>query len=55
MQDTYDILTGHGIGWALWNFRGTFGILNSGRDDVAYEDWYGLKLDRKMLELLRAH
>jgi len=42
-----------GFGWALWNFRGPFGILDSGRKDVAYEDFRGHKLDRKMLDLLR--
>ncbi|NLG15649.1 MAG: glycoside hydrolase family 5 protein [Lentisphaerae bacterium] len=41
-----------GWGWAMWNLRGSFGILDSGRDDVAYEDYQGHKLDRKMLELL---
>jgi endoglucanase len=41
-------------GWALWNLRGSFGIVNSGRHDVAYEDWRGHKLDRGMLEILRA-
>lgn len=43
-----------GFGWALWNFRGDFGVLDSGRKDVAYEDFKGHKLDRQMLELLRA-
>lgn len=42
-----------GWGWALWNFRGSFGILDSGRGDVDYEDFHGHKLDRKMLELLQ--
>ncbi len=42
-----------GWGWALWNLRGSFGILDSGRTDVAYEDFHGHKLDRKLLELLR--
>ena len=41
-----------GWGWALWNFRGAFGILDSGRDDVSYEDHHGHKLDRKFLDLL---
>lgn len=41
-----------GWGWAMWNFRGSFGILDSGREDVEYEDWHGHKLDREMLELL---
>jgi endoglucanase len=43
-----------GFGWALWNFRGSFGILDSGRSDVKYEDFHGRKLDREMLELVRA-
>jgi len=50
--DILDILTPHGIGYALWNFRGDFGIMDSGRLDVAYEEWYGHKLDRKLLDLL---
>jgi hypothetical protein len=44
-----------GWGWALWNFRGSFGVLDSGRKDVAYEDFRGHKLDRKMLDLLRKY
>ncbi|MCJ7778803.1 MAG: cellulase family glycosylhydrolase [Sedimentisphaerales bacterium] len=52
-RDVLEILTGFGIGWALWNFRGSFGILDSGREDVQYEDFHGHKLDRKLLELLQ--
>jgi hypothetical protein len=44
-----------GWGWALWNFRGDFGVLDSTRADVAYEAFEGHKLDRKMLELLRKY
>ena len=44
-----------GYGWALWNFRGTFGILDSGRADVQYEEWHGHKLDRAMLTLLQKY
>ena len=44
-----------GWGWALWNFRGSFGILDSGRSDVAYEEYNGRKLDRKMLALLQKY
>jgi endoglucanase len=42
-----------GWGWAMWNFRGGFGILDSNREDVKYEDFKGHKLDREMLELIR--
>ena len=50
--DVLDILGSNGIGIALWNFKGAFGILDSGRKDVNYEDWYGHKLDRKLLDLI---
>ncbi|MFO7936659.1 MAG: hypothetical protein R6V06_03530 [Kiritimatiellia bacterium] len=43
------------IGWALWNFDVSFGIINSGRDDVDYADFHGRKLDRRMLELLQRY
>jgi endoglucanase len=51
-SDTLDVFTENGIGFALWEFSGNFGVLDSGRRDVAYEDWYGHKLDRKLLDLL---
>ena len=44
-----------GWGWSLWNWRGSFGVLDSGRDDVAYENVEGHKLDRKLLELLQKY
>lgn len=50
--DVLDILTTHDIGYGIWEFSGSFGLLDSGREDVDYEDWYGHKLDRKMLDLL---
>lgn len=52
-RDVLEILTALNIGYALWNFRGSFGIIDSGRADVAYEDWHGCALDRELLELLR--
>jgi len=54
-EDVIDILTQNGIGYALWNFRGDFGIMDSNREDVAYEDWHGHKLDRKLLNLLQRY
>ena len=53
LRDVLEILSGHNIGFALWNFRGSFGILDSDRKDVAYEDWHGHKLDTELLALLR--
>lgn len=54
-EDVIGILTENGIGYALWEFNGTFGLLNSGRKDVDYEDWHGQKLDRKLLTLLQKY
>jgi len=54
-NDQLDILTSHGIGWGLWNFRGSFGLLDSGRKDITYEDWHGHQLDRKLLNLLQKY
>jgi endoglucanase len=51
--DVLDILWSNDIGFALWEFVGDFGILNSGRTDITYEDWYGYKLDRKLLQLIQ--
>ncbi len=53
LRDVLEILTPAGIGYALWNFRGAFGLLDSQREDVVYEDWHGHKLDRALLELLQ--
>ena len=54
-EDILDILTKHNIGYALWNFRGDFGILDSRRADVEYTDWYGHKLDSRLLGLLKKY
>jgi endoglucanase len=53
--DVLEILEGYGIGYALWNFGGSFGVLDSGRQDIDYEDWHGRKLDRKLLALMQKH
>ena len=55
LEDNLRIWKEMGIGWAMWGFRGSMSILNSGRTDVEYEDYQGLKLDRKMLELLQRY
>jgi endoglucanase len=55
MKDFLELWRDAGWGWALWNFRGSFGPLDSGRKDVVYEDHRGHQLDRALLELLRAH
>ena len=54
LRDVLEILTPENIGLALWNFRGPFGVLDSNRQDVIYEDWHSHKLDRSLLQLLQS-
>lgn len=54
LEDALTVLNEYGIGWAIWNLRGSFGVLDSGRSDVEYEEFDGHQLDRKMLEILKA-
>ncbi|GMV98988.1 MAG: hypothetical protein AMXMBFR84_01280 [Candidatus Hydrogenedentota bacterium] len=53
MKDNLEIWKEAGWGWALWNLRGSFGVVDSGRSDVVYEEFDGHKLDKAMLDLLR--
>jgi endoglucanase len=55
MRDILSLFKEAGWGNAMWNLKGPFGVLNSGREDVRYEEYKGHKLDRKMLELLKEH
>ena len=55
LKDNLDVFQELGMGWSLWNLKGSFGILDSGRDDVDYEDFHGHRLDRAMLDLLRKY
>lgn len=54
MRDQLALWREAGWGWALWNLRGSFGVLDSGRSDVVYEDFRGHKLDREMLKVIQA-
>ncbi len=53
LRDVLSVLGSHGIGLALWNLRGPFGVLDSRRADVAYEQWHGHQLDAELLQLLQ--
>ena len=57
LTDVLEICKDTGIGFALWDFIGgsKFGILDTERKDVEYEDWFGHTLDRKMLTLLQKY
>ncbi|MFH0989550.1 MAG: cellulase family glycosylhydrolase [bacterium] len=55
MRDILSLWKEAGWGHAMWNLKGQFGVMDSGRKDVVYEEYKGHKLDRKMLELLREY
>lgn len=55
MRDSLSLWKEAGWGFSLWNLRGSFGVMDSERADVKYEDYKGHKLDRRMLELLRSY
>ncbi len=55
MEDCLSLWKEAGWGFSMWNLRGAFGVMDSDRADVQYEDYKGHKLDRKMLELMRSH
>jgi endoglucanase len=53
-SDTLDMINGLNSGWALWNFRGPFGILDTERVGTQYKNWHGHQLDSTLLNLLQS-
>jgi endoglucanase len=55
MEDCLQLWKAAGWGWALWNFRGSFGVADNGRSDAEIEMKDGLAFDSRMLDLLRRY
>lgn len=53
-DDTLDVIGSLHSGWALWDFRGPFGILDTGRAGTRFKDWHGHQLDATLLHLLQS-
>ena len=53
-NDTLDLMKELRVGWGLWNFRGQFGIVDTGRPGTDFKDFHGHDLDYKLLELLKS-
>ena len=53
-NDTLDLIDELHSGFALWNFRGQFGIFDSGREGTEYKNWHGHLLDEKLLKILQS-
>jgi len=50
--DLLDIYREYKWGYALWNFKGAFGIADHSRPGVKYETIDGFNIDRELLDLL---
>ena len=50
-----DQLKTYNIGYALWNLRGRFGLLNSDRPGGQYVDYKGHQLDKRMYDLMQKY
>ena len=53
LSDVVSIFRENELGFALWNLNGSFGIIDSGRDDCDYESYRGHLLDRALLDVLK--
>ena len=54
LSDLFGIYRDFGWGFALWNFKGDFGIVEHGRPGARYEEIGGYRVDRDLLDLLIA-
>ena len=55
LEDVLDVLKSYNIGYAFWNVRGKFGIMDNGRTDIEMKSYNGHTLDTKMLKLLQKY
>jgi aryl-phospho-beta-D-glucosidase BglC (GH1 family) len=51
-HDLLSIFRAFHWGYALWNFEGSFGIVEHGRPGASYETLLGYQVDRQLLDLL---
>jgi aryl-phospho-beta-D-glucosidase BglC (GH1 family) len=52
LRDLVSVYREFGWGYALWNFKGTFGIVNHGRPGAEYTEMDGFKVDKALLNIL---
>ena len=55
LTDLFCIFGEFGWGYALWNFRGAFGIIEHGRPGARMEPLGGYNVDRDLLDLMLEH
>ncbi|MBR4235797.1 MAG: cellulase family glycosylhydrolase [Clostridia bacterium] len=52
-RDLTELFCENGWGYALWNFRGPFGIVEHGRPNAKYEYYKGYNVDKALLDILK--
>ena len=55
LEETLDVLKSYNIGFAMWNLRGYFGIMDNGRTDTEMKTYNGHTLDEKMLKIMQKY
>jgi len=55
LADLLSVCRENALGYAMWNFKGSFGIVQHGRPGARYELLHGFQVDRDLLELLKAN
>lgn len=55
IEDHLSLMKENDFGYAFWNLSGKFGVFDSDRKDVEYENYEGHQLDRDLLELLKKY
>jgi hypothetical protein len=55
LRDLLSVLREFGWGYALWNFKGPFGVIDHGRPGASMETSDGYCVDRPLLDLLIEH
>jgi len=52
LGDLMAVFKENGWGYSMWNFSGSFGIVNHGRPGAVYENIDGFLTDRKLLDIM---
>lgn len=54
-DDLLSLFYEFGWGYSLWNFKGSFGIVEHGRPGTVYDSYRGFNVDRELLNLLKKY
>jgi endoglucanase len=55
LSDVVAMLNSYQVGYTLWNLTGSFGIIDSDRNDCTYTSYRGKQLDQAMTDILQGN